>query len=485
MTGYDIYANSALRGQRRRQRRSPTPTTSRPRATVVVLRPGQGRRGQPVAPTATPSPAPAPAAAARTWPSASRSPPPSLVFTFVADQRQRQQRRPPTGRAPAARTRARSPSQLGANADRQLGRASSSTRTRPGARARRPSRCSAASRARPAFTNLSSARGVHLQPGHRQHGDDPGHRARSPTSGSVHRQHRRARPARSPSSRSSAPRRRTRTSPSPACRGPRPRRSRPTRSRCPPRCATPARRPPARRTSTSTWARPGRHRHGRRARGRRVRHRLGATSAPRNAGTLPAERQGRRGQHRHRAERGQQHLHQPDARWWSAPVRQLRPGRRAVSWTPSNPAAGNSRHLLAWRSRNQGTRGLGERRARHHADRPQRQRGTVVTTLTGSYSGAIAAGRHHRPGQPGHLDGGQRQVHRPRGRSPTTPTSCRSSRPTTPATQPFFVGRGANMPYDMYEAEDGVARRRRGASSARTARSATWPARRPAAGRSR
>ena len=27
--------------------------------------------------------------------------------------------------------------------------------------------------------------------------------------------------------------------------------------------------------------------------------------------------------------------------------------------------------------------------------------------------------------------------------------------------QPFFVGRGANMPYDMYEAEDGTRRRRR------------------------
>ena len=46
---------------------------------------------------------------------------------------------------------------------------------------------------------------------------------------------------------------------------------------------------------------------------------------------------------------------------------------------------------------------------------------------------------------------------------------------------PFFVGRGANMPYDMYEAEDGStgggAR-----SSARTGSSATSPVRPPAAG---
>ena len=28
--------------------------------------------------------------------------------------------------------------------------------------------------------------------------------------------------------------------------------------------------------------------------------------------------------------------------------------------------------------------------------------------------------------------------------------------------QPLFVGRGANMPYDMYEAEDGTIGRRRG-----------------------
>ena len=41
------------------------------------------------------------------------------------------------------------------------------------------------------------------------------------------------------------------------------------------------------------------------------------------------------------------------------------------------------------------------------------------------------------------------------------------------------------MPYDMYEAEDGIARRRRAASSGRTAPSATSPVRRPAAGRSR
>jgi hypothetical protein len=50
--------------------------------------------------------------------------------------------------------------------------------------------------------------------------------------------------------------------------------------------------------------------------------------------------------------------------------------------------------------------------------------------------------------------------------------------------KPFFVGRGANMPYDMYEAEDGTV----GGGAAvvgPTGPSATSPVRRPAARPSR
>ena len=51
--------------------------------------------------------------------------------------------------------------------------------------------------------------------------------------------------------------------------------------------------------------------------------------------------------------------------------------------------------------------------------------------------------------------------------------------------RPLFVGRGANMPYDMYEAEDGNGRWRRPGRRTEPRQSATSPVRPPAAGRSR
>jgi hypothetical protein len=51
--------------------------------------------------------------------------------------------------------------------------------------------------------------------------------------------------------------------------------------------------------------------------------------------------------------------------------------------------------------------------------------------------------------------------------------------------KPFFVGRGANMPYDLYEAEDGQTRRRRPGRRARTGPIGDLPVRRPAARPSR
>ena len=48
------------------------------------------------------------------------------------------------------------------------------------------------------------------------------------------------------------------------------------------------------------------------------------------------------------------------------------------------------------------------------------------------------------------------------------------------STSNLFVGRGANMPYDSYEAESGVLARRRGGARVLIGRSATSPARRPA-----
>ncbi len=196
---------------------------------------------------------------------------------------------------------------LGANASDQLGRASSSTRTPPGAPVRRRSRCSAGSRARSAFTSLVGSATLHLQPGHRQHGDHPGHRDR------------RRRPAlRSPPT----PARPAgqvaefqvigTPAPNPdltvtgAVVDARPRRSRPTRSRCRRPSATAARRPSGA-TNVNFYlgtTKVGTAAVGALAAGAST-HRHGEHRHP-GRRHLPAERQGRRGEHGHRAERGQQ-----------------------------------------------------------------------------------------------------------------------------------------------------------------------------------
>ena len=209
-----------------------------------------------------------------------------------------------------------------------------------------------------------------------------------------------------------------------------------------------------------------------------------ANIGTRDAGTLPAERQGRRGQHGHRAERRQQHLHQPDRARGRA-GRQLRPGRLAgrAGRRATRPAGNTVTFSVA--DQEPGHRRLGAA-ARHgitltvlnDAGRRRQDADRLVSAAR------IAAGATSAPVNLGTWTAANGKY--------TVKVVLADDANELPvkqanntSDQPFFVGRGANMPYDMYEAEDGVDRRRRARSSARTGPSATSPARRPAAGPSR
>ncbi len=80
--------------------------------------------------------------------------------------------------------------------------------------------------------------------------------------------------------------------------------------------------------------------------------------------------------------------------------------------------------------------------------------GTTVKTLTGSYSGSLAAGASHQR-QPRYLDRGQRQVQRAPWWSAVDTNEVAVKQANNTTDTPFFVGQGANMPYDIYEAEAG------------------------------
>ncbi|MGW3962773.1 discoidin domain-containing protein [Amycolatopsis sp. NPDC005003] len=125
----------------------------------------------------------------------------------------------------------------------------------------------------------------------------------------------------------------------------------------------------------------------------------------------------------------------------------------ATAWSPGNPSAGNT-VTFTTTLRNQGT--VASAGGAHGvtvtiAD----QNGTVVKTLTGSYTGAIAAGATAAPVTVGTWTAANGRY--------TVKTVVANDANELPvkqgnntSTQALFVGRGANMPYDMDEAEDGV-----------------------------
>jgi flagellar hook assembly protein FlgD len=125
----------------------------------------------------------------------------------------------------------------------------------------------------------------------------------------------------------------------------------------------------------------------------------------------------------------------------------------ATGWSPNNPSAGNTVNFSVT-LRNQGT--IASASGAHGvtvtiAD----STGAVVKTLTGSYTGAIAAGATASPVNVGTWTAANGKY-----TVKTVVANDANELPVKQAnnttSQSLFVGQGANMPYDMYEAEDGV-----------------------------
>ncbi|MEU5674186.1 discoidin domain-containing protein, partial [Micromonospora sp. NPDC047753] len=125
----------------------------------------------------------------------------------------------------------------------------------------------------------------------------------------------------------------------------------------------------------------------------------------------------------------------------------------AVAWSPGNPSAGNT-VTFSVSVRNAGNQASASG-AHGITLTVLNESGTVVRTLTGSYSGVINAGATVGPISLGTWTAANgkytvRMVLAVDGNElPVKQANNTSDRP-------LFVGRGANMPYDMYEAEDGV-----------------------------
>ncbi|HET6710142.1 discoidin domain-containing protein [Amycolatopsis sp.] len=125
----------------------------------------------------------------------------------------------------------------------------------------------------------------------------------------------------------------------------------------------------------------------------------------------------------------------------------------ATAWSPGNPAAGNT-VTFSTTLRNQGT--VASAGGAHGvtvtiAD----QNGTVVKTLSGSHTGTIAAGATAAP-----VTVGTWTAVNGRYTVKTVVATDANELPVkqgnNTGTRALFAGRGADMPYDIYEAEDGV-----------------------------
>ncbi len=123
----------------------------------------------------------------------------------------------------------------------------------------------------------------------------------------------------------------------------------------------------------------------------------------------------------------------------------------AVTWSPGNPAAGNP-VTFSVTLQNQGT--AASTGGAHTVTVTLLNGTTTVRTFTGSYTGTLAAGASSPA-----ITLGTWTAANGRYTVRTVVADDGNELPVKQANntseKPFFVGRGANMPYDMYEAEDG------------------------------
>jgi hypothetical protein len=125
----------------------------------------------------------------------------------------------------------------------------------------------------------------------------------------------------------------------------------------------------------------------------------------------------------------------------------------AVSWSPDTPQAGDP-VTFAVTVRNQGT--VASSSGAHPVTVTiLNDAGTVVRTLTGSITGVIAANAAAAPLSLGTWTAatGRYTVRVVLG---ADPAELPPRQGNNTSDRPLFVGRGANMPYDMLEAEDGA-----------------------------
>ncbi|MNO30346.1 Cycloisomaltooligosaccharide glucanotransferase precursor [compost metagenome] len=125
-----------------------------------------------------------------------------------------------------------------------------------------------------------------------------------------------------------------------------------------------------------------------------------------------------------------------------------------VSWTPGNPAGGNT-VTFSVALKNQGTAASAGGAHNITLTVTDTTTNTVVKTLTGSYSGSIASGATTAPVTLGTWTAvnGKYTV---KSEIAADANELAVKRANNIQSLPLYIGRGANMPYDMYEAEDGV-----------------------------
>ncbi|MDX3851960.1 discoidin domain-containing protein [Streptomyces sp. AK02-01A] len=126
----------------------------------------------------------------------------------------------------------------------------------------------------------------------------------------------------------------------------------------------------------------------------------------------------------------------------------------SVSTSPSAPAAGNTVSFSV-AIKNQGT--VASAAGSHGITLSVvNSSGATVKTLTGAYNGAIAAGATSAQVGLGTWTAANGS-YTVKVVLADDANELPVKRTNNTSSQPLFVGRGANMPYDMYEAEDGVA----------------------------
>ncbi|MFD7838103.1 discoidin domain-containing protein [Streptomyces sp. NPDC059761] len=123
----------------------------------------------------------------------------------------------------------------------------------------------------------------------------------------------------------------------------------------------------------------------------------------------------------------------------------------AVSWSPSAPSAGRPVDFTVT-VRNQGT--IAAAPGAHGVTLTlQDAAGAAVRTLTGSFSGALAPGASTAPIALGNWPAANGK-YTVKAVLADDANELPVKRANNTSTKPLFVGRGANMPFEMYEAED-------------------------------